>query len=348
MSITLQEFAREVGLSPVTVSRAMNNSPSVRSKTRDKILAKARELGYRADPAARALAGGQQFRHVGVLAVTDRYTSSPLRTFSRLISILLEKFEEHGRSVMLAGAFEDKVDTPAEKRKRPLPRMLDEKHIGHVVILCEMYPELAEEIRQIHKLGIEAINVNFPSSEIPAIVRDEEQAAELMVDYLAGLGHRRIAFVNHGPPGPESFHRDFLWPRGYLKAITRHQLVPVPGWDLFEHLNDAVERLLSLPERPTAIIAYDDDEAARLIYLLKNRGLSVPKDISVANLHDNGFSARHLPNLTHVPFPNEEVAAALVEWVVHGKETLKLDERQRLVIPSPGIFEGGSCGRLNG
>ena len=68
---------------------------------------------------------------------------------------------------------------------------------------------------------------------------------EELVDHLVSQGHRRIAFINHGTGPIAAGFRDVSWPKGYLHAMTRHQLVLVPGWNEFMEMEAAVDRLLT-------------------------------------------------------------------------------------------------------
>ncbi len=309
--VSISEIAARAGVSTGTVSMALNADPKVRPETREKIQKVARELGYRPNASARALKKSLS-EYIGLIPAGIDLTSSVvyLREYAPLVDRLVHVLESRGCHLVVGPP----VGMRGAEGEALLPRIVEQSHVARAIFLSHMWPKLADELRQYR---IPCVVIDGPSFGLPAVQRDEAAAVEMLVDHLADMGHRRIAFVNHAPPGPRSRYRDELWPMGYFRAITRHQLVPVPGWDLFEEPEAGLARLLSLPEPPTALIAYDDPSADQLIRLLNQRGLSVPENISVTAVSDLGEVSS--PVITRVVLSHKAMADLAVEKLMAEK-----------------------------
>ncbi len=110
------------------------------------------------------------------------------------------------------------------------------------------------------------------------------------------------------------------FPRGYLRAMAKAGLPAIPGWDEPVHTLKHLEHLWQQPAPPTALLAYDDQSAGRVIKWLLQRGLSVPGDVSVVALHDIGLAQIDYlpsPSITCKANMQEEMASIAVEKLLH-------------------------------
>ena len=345
----INRFAKIAGYSPSTISRAFNNGDRMSPETQQRIMKMAFENGYSPDPAARVLKKGR--RDIVGLTCAHQTTSDishhqdafmrSMTPFIRQLALLLEKHNMH----LMMGMMGESL-TP-QTLQQTLPRVAVGGYSRHLVVLEHMWPELAETLR---RCGKEPIVVHGPSVGCDAVQRDEVAAAEALFGHFHELGHRRIAFLNHElmPEAYRNHYREDLWPTGYLKAVTKYQLAPVPGWDDFALPDEALDRLLALPEPPTALIAYDEDLALLLVKQLKRRGLAVPDRISVGALLDTGTALNALMPVTHVTFPHERAARQVVSWILEHPDETNAAGRPRVEKIPGELFAGDSSGPAAG
>ncbi|MCY7417408.1 MAG: GntR family transcriptional regulator [Chloroflexi bacterium] len=141
-----------------------------------------------------------------------------------------------------------------------------------------------------------------PVSGVPAVLPDARRAGELAVDHLVGLGHRRIGLIT--ATAATDTYRDHK--AGFIAALQRHgirigrELVSEVPSVFGEHRRAAAERLLSLPERPTALVTNADFLALGAYEVAAAHGLVIPDDLSVVSFDDMEFAQHLNPPLTTV------------------------------------------------
>lgn len=337
--VSLKELAAEAGVSRVTASRALNNDKRVKAETREQLRILAHRIGYRPNAAARALKKNL-VQHVG-LALTSveavSYSGYVLRDYTYFIPKLGELLDQAGLNLMVANV--SRLMNP-ESMYDSLPPMIEYNHISSLVVLGNTWPELAKLIKRFR---IFCIVVDGDSCGMPAVCRDEEAAAESLLDHLYELGHRRIAYWSPVDFGAGASQRSHVWPLGYAKAMTRHQLPAVPGWDKAMNERQAAEFFLEREDPPTAIIAYDDEDAGRLMGTLAKRGVTVPEQMSLVALRDKGNANVYSPSLTVVASPFDEMAEQLSKWLIKESSRPRNAEEMEVIIPGR-VAVGGSSG----
>jgi DNA-binding LacI/PurR family transcriptional regulator len=264
---TIRDVAERAGVSKSLVSLALRGSDQVRPEKRDAVLRAARELGYRPNAAARSLSE-QRTRTVGVLL-------NDLRNpwFVDLLDGLNSLLHANGLHMLLA-------DARLNRRtgQDPADPLLELRVDGLVVVGTLPDPAALGAVA-------ERIPVVLAGSREPAppgvdvVAGDDERGARLVAEHLVGLGHRRIAHIaGYGAVGE-------LRRRSFEAAMRRHglaeQAVVEPSDMTEEGGYRTAVRLLSRPERPTAVFASAAEEL----------GLRVPRDLSVVG-YDNTSIAR--------------------------------------------------------
>ena len=163
--------------------------------------------------------------------------------------------------------------------------------------------------------------------EFPSLRDTRDKGFKQAVDHLAGLGHRRIALINASTdPALEILGTFSLNRRGYLRGLRSHGIRPVP--DLYveapppedggseEATRAAVDRLLSLPNRPTAVVCNNDYRALLVLEILRERGVRVPEDISLVGFDDMKRTETSRPPLTTVDGKAYERGRVAVEYLL--------------------------------
>ena len=300
--LTITDVARYALVSPMTVSRVINGEKNVSQETRDRVNAAVHELGYAPNLAARSLASAESLR-IGLLY------SNPSAAY--LSEFLLGSLEQCSAAAIQLVV--EKCD--AETGEAIAVRRLIATGVDGVILpppLCDSISIIA----QLEAAGIPTVVVatGEPPQSASAIRIDDFCAAEAMTRHLIELGHRRIGFVRGHPNQTASAQRY----AGYDAAMTTAGLaldadLVVQGYFTYHSGLDAADRLLALPQPPTAIFASNDDMAAAAIAVAHRIGLDVPGDLTVCGFDDTALATTVWPPLTTIRQP---VAAMSREAVV--------------------------------
>lgn len=298
---TINDVARIAGVSKKTVSRVINRSPLLNVETREKVEAVIRALGYVPNPQARALALRRNFL-VGLI-----HDNPNAQMVLNVQQGVLEAL--HGTEFAM-------VVRPVD---RASPTMLaDVRHFleqqrPHGVLLL---PPVSEDDRLAllcGELGVGHVRMGSAVLDDPAhmVASNDREAVVEAVAFLIEQGHRRIGLIE-GPPGFRSARERRA---GFEDALAERGLrLPaefvVAGSYTFESGIEAAGRLLALSNRPTAIFASNDAMAAGVVHAALERGLDVPRDLSVIGFDDTPIAAQIWPPLTTVRWPIVAMARA--------------------------------------
>jgi LacI family transcriptional regulator len=302
---TMVDVAKLAGVSPMTVSRVMNNKSTVRESTRRKVAEAIAALNYTPNQEARNLAGSKPIR-IGFLY------SNPSAAY--LSEFLVGLLNQSGlNNVQL---FVEKCEAGLQEQEHA--RRLIENGLDGIILpppLCD-----SEAIMDtVADAGIPAVVVacGQPDKRVGAVSINDYEAAYRMTSHLIALGHQRIGFVIGHPNQTASARRL----DGYRAAIAEAgadaspELV-VPGLFTYRSGLDAAEHLLAMRDRPTAIFASNDDMAAAAVAVAHRLGLDVPGDLTVTGFDDTTLATTIWPELTTVRQPIAEMARQAVQSIV--------------------------------
>lgn len=298
----LEDVARQAGVSITTVSRVLNNTAPVSNRTRTRVEAAIRTLGYvpRQTGAPAHLAGV-------ALLVTD--VLNPF--YTRIIRGAYEEVESDGLPLVLFDTLED-----SEHEARILSRLMAWEVEG-VLIFGSRLPS-AELIAFQHKRKVPmvVINRNIRHPDIACVLIDSERATYRATQYLLNLGHRRIAYVG-GPPFSDSSQSRLTGVQNALAdvGLTLHPEWTVAGFPNSDGGFQAMSNLLAatMPTPPTGVIAYNDLMALGALHAIRNQGLRVPEDISVIGFDDIAMAAHANPPLTTISQPKYHMGRLAVQ-----------------------------------
>jgi LacI family transcriptional regulator len=169
----------------------------------------------------------------------------------------------------------------------------------------------------LSKLDVAAIATAGPLPDMHTVRIDNRTATASLTEFLIRLGHRRIAFICGAPRHGDSQERR----AGYEAAMRRANLPLRPeliadGEFTFESGLRAAEQLLDLPNKPTAIVASNDEMAAGALWLAQQRGLRLPEELSVVGFDDTPRAMRTLPPLTVIRQPISAMVERAVELLM--------------------------------
>ncbi len=292
--ITLKDVSRRSGYSVTTVSRALNGFDDVAEKTRLRIEAVARELGYQPNLAARKLVSGRS----GMVALVLAAPPAPFEQghFFHTVAGCSRAFSGCGMDFVLhIGSGEDDV-------LATYTRLINRGNLDGFIVTA---PDVRDpRIALLLERGVPfVVHGRDPEqSGYPFVDADNAGIARRAVDHLADLGHHRIALLN----GPDARAYASERVRGFREAVTTRGLDADPrlvrSGDTSEFYGQtATEALLSLEPRPTAIVCCNSLVAGGVYRALAAVGLDVPRDVSVV-AHDDllpqADTARFDPPLT--------------------------------------------------
>ncbi|KAB1913189.1 LacI family DNA-binding transcriptional regulator [Micromonospora sp. AMSO31t] len=297
MRATIREVARDAGVSPSTVSRALSMPDLVNPVTRERVLRAAQRLGYEPNRAARGLITGRT-GNVGLI-VPD--LANPF--FPSLVKGVQAKAREADYAVLLADTDED----PAAERD--LLRVLAKQVDG--LILCS--PRGREEDIRALAATTTLVMVNRRVGKLPSVVFDNADGMRQAVAHLQALGHRRVGWV--GGPRSSWSNRDRVRALQTATAAAGMELLVAGNFPpQFEGGIAAAD--LVIASGVTSVIAYNDLMALGLLDRLRNRGMDVPRDISVIGIDDIQMSAMSSPTLTTVSLTKEQAGRAAVDLLL--------------------------------
>lgn len=331
---TIQDVAREAGVSPSTVSNVLNRRWRQTSKeTRERILEVARRLNYQPNAMAAALRR-RSTRTIGVIV-----TSVLNPFYTAVVRGIQDEARRNGYTTILGNTDDD------PEQEREMLNILRAKQVDGILMVTT--GGCHDTIRHVNELGVPIVLVDRgdPALNLDAVGVDNVQAAQNAVSYLIGLGHKRVAIVSGLITGvPTRAHRL----QGYLKALESAGLPTPEAYRQItatsvENGSAAASRLLDLPEPPTAIMATNTFMAIGVIYEIHRRGLRMPEQISFLMFDDPEWALLHTPGITTVAQPIRDVATGafqLLEARMHKKTT---GEREVRTFPTTLIVRG-SCG----
>ncbi|MBR0795578.1 LacI family DNA-binding transcriptional regulator [Bradyrhizobium jicamae] len=302
----IKDVAERAGVAVGTVSRVLNGHPSVTAEVRARVKAVIQELGYRPDPFARSMRS-KISRLIGIVIPN---LTNPF--FAELVQYAERAATDHGHNVIFMTSFDDSA-----KEADRLAQLAGRKVDGIIIVPSDgPHPIKAPT-------GLPLITVDRLIADHPGVAADHRGGARLAVDYLAGLGHRRIACIA-GPAGSRPAE-DRL--QGYLDVMKtlRNDSEPLfvhAAFD-FESGRAAGTHLLARPrdERPTALFASSDQQAIGCLRAARDLGIQVPAELSVVGFDGIPLSNLIAPRLTTVVQPMREIADAAISSLL-GRRTM--------------------------
>jgi LacI family transcriptional regulator len=307
MPSTLEEIAKHAGVSRSTVSRVMNDHPSVDDETRARVLSVAERLNYQPNMAARSLAAGRTrilglVIPMGVSALfTDPY-------FPLLIQGISSACSANDHSVMLWIA-------EPEYERRTIRQALQGGMIDGVILASALMDD--PMLEALRKRGLPFILVGrHPTDDNLSYVDvDNTNAARNMVSYLIRLGYERIATIT----GPRNMIAGADRLQGYLNALRERKVAHDADLIVESDFTEeggyvAMQRLL--PFAPDAVFAASDAMAVGALRALRDAGKRVPDDIAVTGFDDVPFAARTDPPLTTVRQPIQPMGSVAAETLI--------------------------------
>jgi DNA-binding LacI/PurR family transcriptional regulator len=290
--------AELAGVSRTTVSFVLNDVPGVKitEETRQRVLQAARELNYYPTAAARSLASGKTHR-IGLILGEGQERLAADAFLPAFLQGVTASVHRRGYLLVLQLA----EDVPSHEA---YARLIREQQVDGLILSGPrsddpLLPQLAEERFPLILHG------RPNGHDFPCVDVDNKASAYQATSHLIGLGHRRIGFISNAPLSYSGAQDRFA---GYRQALTEHDLPLDPdlvGTAAFlpEAGCAAMEQLLALQERPTAVFGASDVVALGAMNAIHSAGLCIPNDIAVVGFDDIFLAAHAHPPLTTIRVP---------------------------------------------
>lgn len=328
--VTLTDIAERVGVAPMTVSRVINRTGYVSEETRDRVLEVAKVLNYRRNGVARNLKR-QRTETVG-LVLGDIF--NPYST--EIATAVRESLTIRGYNLFIC------ISEHSGKEDIAAFDSLADHNVDGIIIATRANREGNERLESIANSGIPIVVVgrDFKHESVDYISANNLDGGFAATQHLIDLGHTRIGFIGAAYEDRYSLKRL----EGYLNALEAHSIEiderlitgrkqptsDVPGYSTESIGYEAMKRLLSLPNRPTAVFARNDYTAFGAMTAVKEAGLSIPQDIAIVGFDDTSLAIHTIPPLTTVRQPMRlqgQFAAEMLVRRIDADESLKREER---------------------
>ena len=298
---TIDDVAARSGVSTATVSRVLSGSVPARPETRERVLAAARDLGYRPSGIARALVR-RETRTLG-LVVTD--ITNPF--YPQVVRAVEAAAHEHGYGIVLANGGDD----PARELEH-LDRLVERRVDGIVIASSRMTKRHAERLRAA-AVPVVLVNDTVAGSGLPAVTTAHRHGARMAAEHLVALGHRSIGHISAPAEHPAAgLRRQGV--RDALRAAGIDEPLIAIGDGGVTGGASAAEALLAAGV--TGIVAYNDLTAIGALRALRRAGIGVPDDVSVVGFDDIYLAAWTDPPLTTIRQPIDELGRSAVDHLV--------------------------------
>lgn len=325
-NVSITDVARAARVSTTTVSRVINDVPTVSDANRERVVKAIHALRYQPNPSAQHLAAGKT-NTIGL--VIPRYEGIFHSYYALEVIKGIGMAAEQARYDLLLHVTDGKT--------------LPKRGAVDGLLFADVYG-CEELIDRVVDDGMSTLVLNHYFEELPVncVAVDNRSAAALVVDYLVRLGHREIATITGDLKVQAALDRL----DGFVQAMKARQL-PVPPDSIqygdfgLPSARRATEALLELSKPPTAVFVASDDMALEAIQAAQAKGVRVPEELSVVGFDDNPIAAHARVPLTTVRQPLAEMGRQGLE-TLHQYLTGKKKNPTKLLL-STELIERRSC-----
>ena len=314
-AVKLEDIAKCIGVSNVTVSKALADKSGVSEEMRKKIKLLAKQMGY-VPVSSQKTKVEKGTGNIGVI-IPYRFVENNSSFYWALYQNLVTKLQAKGYYAIL------ELIPSEDENNCELPKLLQDEKVDGLVMIgqaCGAYSEFIWKNSTVPTMFLDFYDTHM---EYDTIITDGFYGMYILTDYLIKMGHKEIAFVGTLLATSSITDRYF----GYRKALLEHNIPFNEEWLISDRNIHGDDFQINLPEKlPTAFACNSDYTANVVINLLGERGLNVPEDVSVV-----GFDNYLHPNLSNLQLttyevPMEKMASLCVKTLlrkINQKEYIK-------------------------
>lgn len=312
-AVKLADIAEKVGVSVVTVSKALSGQKGVSEEMRARIKELADEMGY--TPIHASQAGRTRSYTIGVVTFETYFT--------RFASFYWKMYQELATRAVKKNCFSMlEVISNYDEENLVWPKLITENQkIDGIIVIGRPKLSYLKMLYQNKKIPMAFMDFYDDEEVVDSVVSASFNGMYRMTDYLIKNGHTKIAFVGTVMYTESITDRYF----GYCKALMEAGISPVPEWVLDDRNQEGYMVDICLPERmPTAFACNSDLTASALVKTLEARGYRIPEDISVVGFDNYLYDGLCNIKITSYEVNVEEMVRAalkdIVRQIQHGRE----------------------------
>lgn len=322
--VSMKDIARACNVSVATVSKALNDQTDIGEQTRELIKRTAKEMGYFPNAQARALRTNRSY-NIGVLFVDQGQSGLTHDYFSKVLDSFKMEVEEHGYDLTFINC--------SKKNRTRYSYLEHSRYRGFdgIVIACIDFND--PEVIELVNSDIPLVTIDYMFNNKSSVISNNYGGMQTLVNYVVNLGHRKIAYIC-----------------GDDTAVTKQRLaafyqvleengIEIPEdyvlYDKYRNIEGAqkmTDKLLDRADRPTCILYSDDYSSLGGMNSIRQHGLSVPEDISIAG-YDGVTAASMLePRITTIRQDTVGIGKAAAKKLISLIERPKTTLVEQLVI----------------
>ena len=321
MNTTMEDIARQCGVTKMTVSRVLAGKNYVKPATRERILAVAKRMKYEVNSLARNFTNNRS-GFVAVATAFEGLLGSPY--FSEVFAGFEQVLQATNLDFAMFNTHRETFNNGAKLAKLYHQRRVD----GLFVVAAHTDDHFIGTLAQAH-VPMVVVGEHVPASKVCSISCHDAEGIRMVCEHLYELGHRKIAFVE----GPKDFLTAIRRKRAFMDFCKDHSLtIPSaflqPGAFTMRSGREAGHALLTSSVRPTAVVVANDVMAFGVIESARALGLDVPGDLSVTGFDDLPTAVEHFPALTTIHQPVREMGVMAAEMLLNAIPSGKLPAKR--------------------
>ncbi len=331
MAVNIKDVARRANVSISTVSRVINDSKPVSDEIKKRVFDIIEETGYVPNPVARSLVM-KKSRLIGIIVpdIANYYTGELLNAFEEIA-------KTYDYEVILCNTYGD-----VQQELRYL-KLLESKQVEGIVFLSFKWDEAHQSFFERCSLPVVLVNRFATNDRIFSVAIDHYKAVYEMTCHMAERGHKDFMLIRNGET-VDVFGPDQL--EGFKKALEDsgldyHEDQVRSGYFQANDAYKAVEEMLRLGKKPTAIITTTDDMAVGAINALVDNGIKVPEEVSVTGFYDTTLATLYRPKLTTIQHPIYDIGAIAIRMIIKKIDGQEIEEKH-VRLPHGIIFRESS------
>jgi len=322
MNVKIKDVARVANVSVATVSRVLNNIPLVNEETKKRVQEAIDQTGYKPNAIARSLKM-QKTNTFGIMIpdISQAYYTQVVRGVEDVCNI----YDYH---IILCN-----TDSDPEKELTYLNVFLEKQCDGILYIGKSINEKLIETICH-SRVPVVLGAVSDNQERLVSVSINNDQAAFDITKYLIGNGHKKIAFLRDQD---ESSYSGIERKKGYIRALESEGIVVNSDYERKGKYSikggyDLMDEILQLEDKPTAVIALNDEMALGAIRKIEDSGFKVPNDISVVGFNNFEISEWVTPSITTIAQPMYDIGAISARMLIKIINN-KQDENKSIFVP---------------
>ncbi len=324
--VSMKELAAACNVSIATVSKALNDQKDVSLKTKELVRRKAKEMGYFPNSAAKALKTNRTY-NIGVLFVDEAQSGLTHDFFAHVLDSFKRTIEKSGYDMTMVNC--------SKEHSRSMTYLEKSRSRGFdgVIIACIDFKD--PQIIELVESDIPVVTIDYIFNDRIAVMSDNVGGMKELLTYVYEMGHRKIAYI-HGADSSVTQARlsSFFTTAASLGLEVPDEYLREGAYRSTRDAYRITKELLALPDPPTCILYPDDFASFGGMNAIRELGLRIPEDISIAG-YDGIRIGRHIePQLTTIRQDTEKIGSCAAEQLI------SLIEQPRATIVRPMLVEG--------